>query len=341
MTEAQGKAEAKAKASGKALFARVAPIAAVAMVGLAAYIFVKTLGRYDLSEVLRRFENIPGRRVAAALACVAISYLLQAAYDWLALVSLGRGASYPRAAFAAFIGNAFTNNIGLSLLTGPSIRFRFYSAWGYSPIEIAEVVGMTKLAFVNGLATMAGIAEIIDPVPLPENWGHLSARALGFLCLIPFAATIIWNGLAHGRTIRLGRLRMTRPPQGALLLQTSVACLHLVFAAFTLYFLLPLDALQHAGFTGPSSFISAYMAVKLAAMFIPVPGSLGVFEGAAVTLLTPALPDYPLLGGLLAYRLLYYLAPFAAALALLLGYELLARSGSLSRYTRGRKSAAA
>jgi phosphatidylglycerol lysyltransferase len=339
MQDAHGNAGAKPPKAK--LLARLAPVVAVAMVGFAAFILVKALRHYDVSEILRRFHDIPPSRVAAGLGCVVVSYVLQATYDYLALASLGRGASYAKSVFCAFIANAFTNNIGLSLLTGPSIRFRFHSAWGYTPLEIAEVVGMTKLAFFNGLFTMAGLTQVIDPVKLPESWPHVSVRLLGFLCLLPAVVTFIWNGAAHGRTIRLGRLRMTRPAQGVLLLQTVVSGSHLIFAAFTLYFLLPLDALASAGFGGPAGFLASFMAIKFAAMFIPVPGSLGVFEGAAVALLTPALPDYPLLGGLLAYRLLFYLIPFVVALALLVAYELGAKSGTLSRWMRSRKSAAA
>src|SRR6185436_5934953 len=154
---------------------------------------------------------------------------------------------------------------------------------------------------------------------------------------LPAAATLLWNRLAPGTTLRIGRVRVSRPAQTLLVLQLAAACLHLVFAAFTLYCLLPSRALAWAGFTGPLDFVSAFMAVKFAAMFIPVPGSLGVFEGAAVTLLMPALPDYPLLGGLLAYRLIYYVAPFGAALLGLVTYELGAKSGAAARWLRRRR----
>jgi phosphatidylglycerol lysyltransferase len=324
----------------KKVLSRLAPFLALGMMGLAAWLFYKTLGHYEFSEVVARFREIPAQRVAAALVCVAISYLLQTGYDYLALASLGRGgASVVKTAFAAFIANAFTNNIGLSMLTGPSIRYRFYSAGGFTPFEIAEVIAMTKLAFLNGLFAMAGIAEIIDPVRLPPTWPHVSARAVGFLCLLPAAVTFLWNALGRGSHIRFGRLRFSRPAQGVLVLQTTVACLHLVFAAFALYFLVPVEALAPAGFTNPFAFVSAFMAIKLAAMLIPVPGNLGVLEGAAVALLTPAVPDYPLLGGLLAYRLVYYLLPFALALGLMVTYESAAKSGLLSRWMRGRKRA--
>lgn len=304
------------------------------MVGLAAWIFAKALGHYDLSEILRRFQDIPVHRVIIALACVAISYMLQAGYDYLALASLGRGVSLRKSLFAAFIGNAFTNNIGLSFLTGPSIRFRFYHTWGFTPLEVAQVVAMTKLAFLNGLFTLTGLTQILYPIKIPSQWGDFSARPLGFVLLLPGLAFLAWNALGRGSTIRLGKLRMVRPSQAVLLLQLLVSSLHLVFSALTLYFLLPQDGLRAAGFAGPFHFLPVFMAIKVAALFLPIPGSLGILEGAAVLLLTPALPDYPLLGGLLAYRLLYYLAPFATALVMLVAYESISRSGLAARLFR-------
>ena len=124
-----------------------------------------------------------------------------------------------------------------------------------------------------------------------------------------------------------------------LLLQTAVSCLQFVFAAFTFYYLLPSGALLSAGFGGPFSFLGAFMAIKFVVMLVPVPGNLGVFEGATVAVLTPALPAYPVLGALLAYRLIYYVLPFAAGFVALAAYELGSRQGSLATFLRHRRQA--
>jgi uncharacterized membrane protein YbhN (UPF0104 family) len=305
---------------------------------LAVWVFGKTLHRYDMAEVVNRLGQIPAHRLILAVVFVALSYWTQTWYDYLAAVSVRLNVAPARAWFAAFIGNAFTNNIGFSLLTGTSLRYRFYLAWGFSALEIAQVVGLAKLAFCNGLLLFAGITQLIDPVQLPESMHlPLSPRLLGGLLLLPMAALLLWNGLSTGGTLRLGKLRLVRPSQSLLILQAAVSCLHLAFAGCVLYYLLPADALRAAGYHGPLTFLGTFMAIKFVVMFFPVPGSLGVFEGTAVAILTPSLPDYPVLGALLAFRLAYYLLPFAVALLTLAGYELSSRKGALASLLRRRR----
>ena len=264
---------------------------------------------------------------------MALSYFTQSLYDWLALAALGKGrAPLGRAALAGMVSNALVNNMGFSWLTATSLRFRFYSAWGYRPLEIAQVVAMTKLAFFGGLAALAGATQLAAPVPLPGRIGELlSPRLLGCLLLLAPALLLVWNGWFHGESIRLGKLRLPRPGQRILILQFAASALHLIFAAVVLYLMLPQDALRSAGLSGGLAFLSAFMALKFVVLFFPIPGGLGVLEGTAVALLTPAIPAYPLLGGLLAFRILYYLVPFAIALCVLLIYEVGFRSGLAGR----------
>ncbi len=304
---------------------------------LAVWMFGRILQKYDMAEVIQRLGQIPGHRLAIALIFVALSYGCQTVYDYLAATSIGLRISPARAILAAFLGNAFTNNMGFSLLTGTSLRYRFYLAWGYSALEIGQVVALSKLAFVNGLFLFAGMAQILDPVRLPESFPMpVSPRMLGFLLLLPTALLLIWNGMSRGNSLTLGKLRLVRPSQSMLCLQIFVASLHLAFAACVLYYLLPAEALHAAEFHGPLTFLGTYMAIKFVVMFFPVPGNLGVFEGTAVAVLTPSLPAYPVLGALLAYRLAYYVLPFTLALSILAGYELSARKGFLASFIRRR-----
>jgi uncharacterized membrane protein YbhN (UPF0104 family) len=306
----------------------------------AVVIFGRILRSYDLAEVIQHFEEIPAARIATAVVFVVLSYFSQTLYDYFSALSVGLRIAPAKACLAAFIGNAFTNNIGFSLVTGTSIRYRFYLAWGFSPLEIAQLIAMTKLAFCNGLFLFAGISQILDPIRLPESISlPFSPRTLGWLLILPSVLLLVWNGLSRGSILSLGRFRMVRPPESLLILQTVFSCLQFALASCVLYFLLPPDALAAAGYHGPLTFMGAFMAIKFVVMFIPVPGSLGVFEGAAVAVLTPALPDYPVLGALFAYRLLYYVLPFAIALPTFMAYELSSRKGLLASLLRRRRRA--
>jgi len=148
--------------------------------------------------------------------------------------------------------------------------------------------------------------------------------------LLPATLLIVWNAMTKGRILKLGKIQILKPEQKTLLLQILISSLHLVCPLWTLYFLLPADALKAAGFLGPWTFLGTFMAIKFMVMAFPAPGNLGVWEGTAVAILTPALPAYPVLGALVAYRLIYYVLPFFVALLIMAGYELSSRQGLLA-----------
>lgn len=311
---------------------------ALGFIVFAVWLFVRTLHRYDFHEVMARLGQIPAHRLALSGLCVALSYGIQTVYDFLAARSVGVGVSPARAALAAFVGNSLTNNIGFSLLTGTSVRYRYYLAWGFSALQIAQVIALAKLAFVNGLTLSTGLAEILAPIHLSQGLPFsLSPRAIGFILLAPTAGLLLWNGLTRGGTLALGKFRLERPSQSMLVLQIAMSCAHFAFAAAALYYMLPEGDLRQAGYAGPVSFLGTFMAIKFASMFLPVPGSLGVLEAATMAVLTPTLPEYPVLGALLAFRLAFYVFPFAIGLLTLAAYELSAKKGLLSSLLRKRQ----
>ncbi|MEO7424999.1 MAG: lysylphosphatidylglycerol synthase domain-containing protein [Fibrobacteria bacterium] len=313
-------------------------VLALLLLVLAVWMFGRTLRQYDLHEVVQRVGRIPVHRLALALLFTGLSYFFQTVYDYLSAKSVHIHIAPWRAVWAAFIGNAFTNNIGFSLLTGTSLRFRFYLAWGFSPLQVAQFVALSKLAFVNGLFLFAGVAQIVAPVQLPASIKlPFPQHTLGWLLVLPTLALVIWNGVSRSETLSLGKLKLVRPAQSLFILQIASASVHFAFAAGTLYFALPAEALRDAGFANLLAFLGTFMAIKFVVMFVPVPGSLGVFEGASVAVLTPAIPAYPVLGALLAYRLIFYVVPFIFAMLMLLGYEFLSPKGLLASLLRGRK----
>src|SRR5690606_30342027 len=313
-------------------------LAGLLFLALALWFFGRTLHQYEMAEVVSGFKRIPASSLALALACVALSYAVQTLYDFFGARSVGLGISPLRARLACFIGNTFTNNMGFSLLTGSSLRYRFYAAWGHSILDVAQVIALSKLAFFNGLFVFAGLAQILAPVRLPDSMNlPVTPRVLGGLVLAVPIAFLLWKVFSRGNTLKIGKISTMLPRQSMLFLQILVSYAHLAFAAGTFFYLHPADDLAAAGYRGPMTFLGTFMAIKFLALFFPVPGSLGVFEGMAMALLTPALPAYPVLGALLAFRLVYYVLPFALALLILIGFELSSRKGLLAVVVRRRR----
>jgi|GEM_PF-3025423 len=55
-----------------------------------------------------------------------LNYLIMTGYDFFALRYINRKFYYRKKALASFVGYAFSNNIGLSMLAGGSVRYRLY-----------------------------------------------------------------------------------------------------------------------------------------------------------------------------------------------------------------------
>ena len=88
-------------------------------------------------------------------------------YDHLAISYIRHPLDPRKVTLAAFISYAFSNTIGLSLLTSGSIRYRLYSAWGLTAQEIARIVTFTALTFWLGIGTVATVVFIAEPMAMP------------------------------------------------------------------------------------------------------------------------------------------------------------------------------
>ncbi len=163
----------------------VGPLLGLLLFAIALFVLHKELKAFSYHDVVRSLEALPSVHLYIALILTILNYLEMTGYDSLALRYIRYPLSYPKIAFASFIGYAFSTNIGLSMIAGSSVRYRLYSAWGLSAIEITKVVAFYTLALWLGLATVAGVMFLIEPLALPSLL-HLpfsSIQPLGILFL--------------------------------------------------------------------------------------------------------------------------------------------------------------
>jgi phosphatidylglycerol lysyltransferase len=249
----------------------------------------------------------------AALLGTALSYLVTTGYDWLALRYIRRPLPWPKVGFAALLSYAFSNSVGLSVLTSSSLRFRLYSSWGLSAVDIARIVLFTTLTLWLGILTVGGGVLMLVPLDLGAiPWLNMDSRLLGLLLLIPPVAYLLL-GVLRRQPLRLGhwQLPMARPRLA--LPQLAVGALDWVMASLVLYTLLP--ASETLGF---GHLLGVFLVAQIAGLLSHIPGGLGVFESLVLLMLQRELPAADLLGALLAFRLIYYLLPLALA-AIVLG----------------------
>jgi phosphatidylglycerol lysyltransferase len=291
------------------------------LLAAAAWSLRDELAGLDLREVERELGALPGGLLLAAAAVTAVDYVLLSGYDVLALRYAGRKLPYPRVLFTSFIAYAFGNNVGFALVSSGSVRLRLYSQWGLTPGEVARVVGFTAAQLWAGLLPLAGVALLAGaPIPLPP----VAARALGVISLGAITAYLALA--ARGREYRLRGVQFRLPSLPLAAGQVAVSAADWALAALVLHVLLPAgEPLSYPALLG------LFVAAQVAGLASQLPGGVGVFDAVVLAALVPALPAPAVVSSLLAYRLIYYLLPFAAAFALLAANELLAHRTRVRR----------
>jgi phosphatidylglycerol lysyltransferase len=304
----------------------IGPLASLLVFAIVALVLRRELAHLHTREILEELRQTPRAHVLIACVFTAMSYWLLGFYDFLGLRYIGKAVAYPRVLMTSFIANAFGHNLGLAAFTGGAVRFRLYASAGLTAIDVATVQGFCSLTIGIGLAMLGGLSLTLAPthtaavLHMDPHWAMLA----GVMLLAGVGAYATWCIL--GRTpieIRGWALRAPRPALG--FVQIALGMCDLSCSTAVLWWLLPPQADM-----GYLTFVGAYAAAVTAGIISHVPGGLGVFE----TVIVFALPDVPvssLVGSMLIYRAVYYLAPLMVATLLFGLKELRAERGPLAR----------
>lgn len=296
------------------------------LLAAAAWVVQREFRTLSVAEVQRALGAIPAGAIAAALGLTVLAYLVLAIYDWLGARYAGRPSSWPRALLASFCGYSLAHNIGFAAVSGAAVRYRLYSAWGYTPIEIAKVIGFTSLTFGLGGLALGGTVLLFEPEVLPFAEG-LPRWTLQLLALPMFAVVLGYILLSRFRRhLRILGHSVELPGVRTAIAQTLLATVDVAVTAAIFYVLLPpAEGLTYLRFLG------VYLAAYAAGIAAHVPGGLGVFDGAILLGLAPYLGTAEVVGALLVFRLFYYVVPLFLAGALFAGFELAQRGLALPR----------
>ena len=286
------------------------------------WLLLRVLADYDYHDIATRLGELPRSNIVCAMLITALSYAVLTGYDFLGLAYVQHPLAYRRIALASFCSYVFSYNLGLSVLGSGAIRYRLYSAWGLSTLDIARIVGFGAVTFWLGCLALAGISFAFQPINAAAGLlpGPLTLQPLGVLFMGVVSAYLGWCAWQGRRVFKLGPWEITVPSLKLAAAQLLLSGLDCVLAGAVLYALMPYALpLNFIGFLG------VYLFAVVLAMVSHVPGGLGVFETAVVLQLSPATPAPYLLGSLVAFRAIYYLLPFLLGTLLLGGYEALRR----------------
>lgn len=291
-------------------------LVALALFGLGGLALYRLLAPVDIQAVAAQIRDTPWRTIALALAATFAGYMCLAAYDWSALRHIGKPLPAAVAMSGGFLAYAFGNTVGLAAISGGAVRWRLYAGLGLDGYDIAAVSTFTAMAF-GVAATLIGLtalaahpAALASVLPLAPSDVRLIAIAAALAILAP----LVWASLTR-RRLSIGKFRLDAPGPRLLATQLLISLGDICFSALTLYLLLP------DGAPGFLTFLAIFAAATMAGVVSHVPGGVGVFETIIVASLPAAAGVESVAAALLLYRLIYYLVPFGAGLALLALFE--------------------
>jgi uncharacterized membrane protein YbhN (UPF0104 family) len=290
----------------------------VAIITAAAFVLYRNLRGIDAREVLNAVRATEPRDIAVAAACVAAAYFTLTFYDLFALRTIGRrDLSYGVAALGAFTSYAVGHNIGASVFTGGAVRYRIYSTYGLSGIDVAKICFVAGLTFWLGNAAVLGLGITYAPTAATAI-DQLAPWLNRTLALVTLAILLVYVAWVWRTPRVVGRHDwVVALPNGPLtLVQIAIGIIDLACCAAAMYMLLPEE--PYIGFV---VLAVIFVAATLLGFASHSPGGLGVFDAAMLIGLWQYDKEQ-LLAGLLLFRLLYYITPFAFALAILGGREL-------------------
>ncbi len=312
----------------KTTLQRLAPVLGVGLFLLALWVLRRELGRYHYRDLLTQLDRLPLAALVLALALTAGSYLVLTCYDALSLRYVERPLPWRRSALAAFLGYAFSHNMGFAIFSGAPLRYRLYSVWGLSGLEVTTLVAFNGLTFWLGLFTVAGFALMMGGgvVPASASLGF-DPQLLAPVFLVVVAGYLVLC-LRGKRTVHIGRWRLELPGPRLALAQLVISSIDWSVAASVLWVLLPRGQVSYP------HLLAVFVLAQVSGVLSQVPGGLGVFESVVMLLLDPVLGEGTTLAVLLAYRAIYYLIPLAVAILLLLAYEIRERRAEMRQLSR-------
>lgn len=285
------------------------------VLALAAWGLKKISGQVTLADVMAEIEATPAHLIAFAAFSTFLSYVVLVGYDWFATRHLGyTKIGWPTLAAASFSSFTMSHTLGVTILTGGTVRYRIYTRAGVKPADIAMIILLCGWTFWLGIIFVAGIGLIVSPglaepirewVPQGlEEW--TGALLLGGVLAYTLLATV-WR-----RSFKLLRYRFTIPDGKQTLQQIAIGTLDLALAGGALYILL----LPVAGVPDLLTFLVIYAVAMVTGALAHAPGGLGVFELVIVGLM-PDAEKAGVLAAVALFRILYTFVPFLLGAALL------------------------
>jgi phosphatidylglycerol lysyltransferase len=270
-------------------------------------------------DVINALKAIPILRIIITLFLSLSYYLILGGYDVVAFKYIGLKVplSSKDILSTCFISNVLGSNTGYSMLFGGSIRYRLYSIYNVSIVDVTKVLLFSSMTIWLGLLMVGGFIFTFVPVSLGRIFGfNFTTRAIGMF-FITILVLYIFLSILRSKPIKIFKWSVIFPDIKIVSSQLLLATCDWFIASLILYILIP------AGEISYFVFLRVFLVSQLLGIVSQVPGGMGVFETAISKLLPNSTGNPGVIGALLAYRVIFYFFPLLIALALLCAFEIM------------------
>ncbi|WP_313026491.1 lysylphosphatidylglycerol synthase domain-containing protein [Pseudomonas lopnurensis] len=286
----------------------------------------------DWQEVYSTLRNYRAETLWMAGAAALGSYAVYCCFDVLGKGYARHDLPVRQILPVTFVCYAFNLNLS-AWVGGIALRFRLYSRLGLKPAQITRVFTMSLLTNWLGYMWLAGLIFTMGWIQPPANWeiGGTALRVIGvglllaclaYLGLCGFSRQRYW--VVRGHEIHLPSLRLA-------LVQMALGAANWSLMALVVYYMLSRQAAY-------PEVLGILMISSIAGVITHIPAGLGVIEAVFVAMLADEMSKGAIVGGLIGYRVIYFLVPLLLATLVYVVLEARAkklRSGNQPQAPRG------
>jgi phosphatidylglycerol lysyltransferase len=298
----------------------------IVLISLGFLIFVGTLiilhnqlKNLSYIDVINTLKAIPATRIAVALCMAMLYYLVLGGYDIVAFkfIDVKNPIKPKDILFTCFISNVLANNTGYSMLFGGSIRYRLYSLYNVSMIDVTKVLLFSSATIWLGLLSVGGFIFTLAPVSLEGIFNlNFSTRMIGIISLSILVLYALFSTL-NSKPRKIFKWTVSFPDIKIVMAQILLATSDWIIASLTLFVLMP------EGYISYFVLLKVFLVSQFLVIISQVPGGMGVLE-TSITLLMPNSENNPgIISALLAYRAIFYFFPLLIALSMLGAFEIM------------------
>lgn len=288
-----------------AVIRRLRLLLPVVLLTAIAYLVWQDLQHTDIPRLRGQIRHVSTAALALPGALGMIAVAAMSVYDAVIARWLDLALPWRRLLRYSWIANSFNNLVGLSGLTGSGIRYLLLTHEGVTAANAARYSGLVMLATPLGLSVF--LLGMLPAAPailarLPTS-GDLAFAAIALFALY---TPLFWF-LAGSDKLRRGALReLPQAPTGVRLALLGGSVLEWLLAAATLWVCLSASGCS----INPALLLSAFSLAAALGIASLLPGGLGVLDGALLLFLAPVAGRPELIGGILLFRLVYYVLPW-------------------------------